>query len=101
GVGEMVVGRAGDLLRLLVDRAGVVLVQALERLFDPPALLAQHRPVAVRVDRAHARLSFLPRSDPVAEASRRSISAGPTPSSTTILSLAVWPETSDSERRGT
>src|SRR4051812_21479102 len=95
----MVVARCGDLLDLVVERAGMLVAQRRERMLDPLLLLEQRLAEMLGVDARH-RLSFLPRSSPVAEARRRSISAGPIPVSSTIFSLPPWPETSVRAVRG-
>src|SRR5581483_11387605 len=89
---EVVVLRRRDLLDLVVQPAGMVLAQVRDRAFDPLALVEQKRAKTIGVD-AHERLSFLPRYDDDADASRRSIKAGPTPVSSMILSRAPCPET--------
>jgi hypothetical protein len=78
----------------------VVLVQVRERVLDALALLLQERAKTIGVD-AHEPLSFLERSGADAEVRRRSINAGPTPVSSTILSRALRPETIATESRAT
>src|SRR5262249_15396374 len=99
-VAEVVVRRAGHLLDLFVEATLVFLSKVLDRRLDPLALLEELHAEMVGVD-AHARLSFLPRSVAEADDTRRSIVPGPSPSSSTILSRPLWPETIVSDSRGT
>src|SRR5713101_8188713 len=78
----------------------MALAETRDRRLHPLALFEQLGSEAIRID-AHQRLSFLLRSVADADASRRSTSAGPSPASSTILSLPPWPETSVSASRGT
>src|SRR5438045_3347158 len=95
----MVVGAgSSQFARGVVEVAGRLGVEVVDRHLHPLALLEQQRAEPPCVD-AHRLVSFLLRSA-VAEASRRSISAGPTPSSSTILSRPVCPETSVTDVRG-
>ena len=101
GLGEVVVARA-DLLDLVVERAAMLVAERGQRVLDSSPLVEERVAEPLGVDARH-RLSFLPRSgcwleappakppapgrtDWVAEARRRSMSAGPTPVSSTIFS---------------
>src|SRR5690348_8524562 len=85
GVADVVVARARDLLGLVVDRPGMTRLQVGDRSLNAAALLEERSAELVDVD-GHDRLSFLLRSGAAAEARRRSMSAGPSPVSSTILS---------------
>src|SRR5205085_3154716 len=102
GLGEVVVARPGDLLDLVVERAGMLVAERRERVLDATPLVEKRVAKPLGVDARH-RLSFLPRSslwleesaaEPptpgrtalAGEARRRSISAGPIPVSSTIFS---------------
>src|SRR5205814_3298918 len=100
GVPHVVVGSRRDLLHLVVERPGMALAEARDRRLHAPTLCEQLDPKTLRVD-AHQRLSFLIRAVAEADASRPSATAGASPASSTILSRALWPETSVSESRGT
>src|SRR5207302_7323451 len=91
-LGEVVVVRRADLLDLLVERPGMLVTERREGVLDPPPLVEERVAELLGVDACH-RLSFLPRPGSAAEARRRSISAGPTPVSSTTFSLPPWPET--------
>src|SRR6266516_7708363 len=90
GVSEVVVVHR-VLPGLVGDRTRVLLVEVVERRLDALPLLRQRFAEPVGVDRAH------PCSFPAADASRRSVSVGSIPASSTILSLPPWPETSLTE----
>src|SRR5262249_12073742 len=86
-VAEMVV-LEGRLLGLVRERAGILLVDVVDRVLDAFPLLLQARAYLLGVDH------------PVSS-SRRSTSRGSRPCSSTILSRAVCPETTDTAARGT
>src|SRR5207244_3642222 len=88
---EVVVGVADDLLGLVLERARRLLVEVADRVEDALPLLTQDLLEARGVDGAHAD----------APVSLRSTSAASMPSSSTTFSRAVWPETSETLRRGT
>src|SRR5690242_16879777 len=96
-VAEMVVAAApGELTHLVLHVPGALLVEVGDRVDDPPALLLEQAAEFGSVDGGHSRSFPVPT---VAEASRRSISSGPSPASATILSRAPCPETISTSRR--
>ena len=94
-LGELVVVRAGDLLHLVVEAAGMLLAEVRDRVVHALALLEQDGAEVLGVD-GHERLSFA-----AAAVRRRSTSAGPIPVSSTIFSRPPCPETSVRASRGT
>ena len=72
---------------LVLDRAGMPVAQPRDGVLDPAALVEEQLTEVCGVDRAQ-RLSFLSTPARSGEASRRSISAGPIPVSSTIFSRA-------------
>src|SRR5262249_46510966 len=97
----VVVERPRALFHLVVERAGMAVAEVRDRSLHALAFLQQLDAEMLGVD-GHRRESFLGGSS-VAEAdvSRRSANAGAIPSSSTILSLPVCPETSVTAARGT
>ena len=92
GVAEVVVGAAEHLLGLVLERAGRLAVQVVDRALDARALVEQSSAKTIGI---HVSLSF------PASASSRSVCACSRPSSMTILSRAACPETSATLARGT
>ena len=83
GVAEMIVACSGDLLRLVIDRARVLFAQVVDRVLHALALLQQLvRNRSVSMLMLVGPFCSIVRGD----ARRRSMSAGPTPVSSTILS---------------
>src|SRR5262249_8177483 len=99
-IAQMVLVRRGEIVVLVVERARVLGVRMLHRALDAHPLLEEDRTEVLEVD-AHERLSFLARVGADADVRRRSMSVGPTPVSSTILSRALWPETIATASRGT
>jgi hypothetical protein len=77
---------AGDLFRLVLNRAWMPVAQACNGALDPPALVKEKLTEVRGVDRAQ-RLSFLSRVSDAA-ARRRSVSPGPMPVNSTVFSRA-------------
>src|SRR5262249_50127710 len=88
----MVVRVAQHLLGLVLERAGRLAVEILDRAFDARALVEQRRAETLGVQRQPFFSALV---------SRRSACAGPRPSSATTLSRDAWPATSERFARGT